>query len=85
MGGAGAELPLHDANDNRYATLANEVILPKGTPTIRRTMTTQIVLPTKVTGEPGQPLTFKYKARAIELGTLRIVKEDSWSSRPVSP
>ena len=32
-------MPLHDANDNQYATLQDKVILPEGTPTIPRTKT----------------------------------------------
>lgn len=79
-------MPLHDANDNRYATLADEVVLPEGTPTIPRTKTARVVLPTKVTGKPERPVTLKYTVRAIELGSLRkLAKEALRSSRPASP
>ena len=44
-------MPIHDANDNRYATLADEVILPKGTPTIPRAKTSRFVLPTRPNGQ----------------------------------
>lgn len=78
-------MPLHEANDNSYATLADQVILPEGTPTISRTGTTRMVLPTKVTGKPEHSLTFRYTVRAIELGRLRLVEEGSRISRPASP
>jgi hypothetical protein len=71
-------MPIHDANDNRYATLADEVILPKGTPTISRTETSRVVLPSDEPGKPDVTLSFKYTVRAIELGTLRkLVNEAS--------
>jgi hypothetical protein len=79
-------MPIHDASDNRYATLADEVILPKGTPTIPRTKTARVVLPSGEPGKPDVPLSFKYTVRAIELGTLRkLVNKASQSSRPASP
>jgi hypothetical protein len=79
-------MPIHDENDNRYATLARQVILPKGTPTMSRSRTSHIVLPSLLTGKPEHSLTFKYTKRAIELATLRkLVKGNSRSSRPASP
>jgi hypothetical protein len=79
-------MPLHDADDKRYATLADEVILPKGTPTSSRTETTRVVLPTRVTGKPERLFTFEYVVRTIELGALRnLVKNDSRPSRNAPP
>jgi hypothetical protein len=79
-------MPIHDAEGKRYATLADEVILPKGTPTFPRAQSSRWVLPTKLTGEPERPITFEYTVRTIELGTLRkLMKNDSRPSRPASP
>jgi hypothetical protein len=79
-------MPLHDANDNQYATLEDQVILPEGTPTIPRIKTVRFVLPTRLTGKPERPFTLEYTVRSIELGTLRrLVKKDSRPSRPASP
>ena len=76
-------MPLHDANDNQYATLEDKVILPKGTPTIPRTKTIRFVLPTRLTDNPERQFTIEYTVRSIELGTLRkLVKKDSRPSLP---
>jgi hypothetical protein len=76
-------MPIHDANDTRYATLADEVILPKGTRTISRTETSRVVLPSDEPGKPDVTLNFKYTVRAIELGTLRKLVNEASQSRGV--
>ena len=65
---------LHDVKDKAYATLSDEVILPKGTRTIAESKKVSVTLPNP-SAKPGtkRSITFTYthEERSIELGTLR--------------
>jgi hypothetical protein len=67
---------LHDVKDKPYATVDDEVNLPKGTRTVSEKKTASMTLPVPST-EAGKrrstTFTFTYEVRSIELGTLRAL------------
>ena len=79
-------MPLRDVGKKSYATLQDEVILPKGTPTISETKTARESFPSAEAGKPAPaPLTFTYSVVLIELGTLRDLVRRSQPTEVVRP
>jgi hypothetical protein len=69
-------MSIHDVKGKPYATISDQVILPKGTKTISERKTVRMTLPV-LPIEPGKKRTvthdFTYEVRSIELGTLRAL------------
>jgi hypothetical protein len=53
------------------AVLAQEIILPNGTPTLTETKKSQITLPPSEPGKPALSIAFTYTVESIELDVLR--------------
>jgi hypothetical protein len=79
-------MPIHELNDTRYAELADEVILPEGTPTVARTKTARVTLQAKAKGQPERSESFTYQEWSIELDRLRkLIKANSHAGQPPPP
>ncbi len=61
---------LHDVKDKPYATVSDDVILPKGTRTITESKKVSVTLPNPDT-KRSTTFTFTHGVRSIDLGTLR--------------
>jgi hypothetical protein len=65
-------MPLREVGAKIYAALQDEVILPKGTPTISEKKTARAAIPSTEPGKPAPELiTFTYDVTAIEVGVLQ--------------
>jgi len=79
-------MPLCEVKDKTYATLADRLILPEGTPTISEEKAARFTLPFTEPGKPApQPLTFAYSVRSIELRVLRELVKSKLPPNKVGP
>lgn len=64
-------MPLREVGARVYAVLQDEIILPRGTPTISEKKTGRWSLPSGELGKPAPVFTFTYTVVSIELGVLK--------------
>jgi hypothetical protein len=71
-------MPLREVGAKTYAALHDEVILPKGTPTISEKKTARWSIPSTEPEKPApEPITFTYVATSIELRVLQGLVKSS--------